>query len=97
VAGRVTCRGNPVVGGITFSPKGEGAGNTGPAVSAALKEDGRYELRLTTIGQHTVVVTPRDVKTKPGEPDYPCERTPKELEVKAGNNEIVIELAERVP
>ncbi len=99
VTGRVTCDGKPVVGGILFSPKGEGHGNTGPAVSAPLKKDGSYELRLATIGKHSVVVTPRDVKVpvKPGELDYPCDRSPSEWDVKAGDNEIVIELTKRMP
>lgn len=99
VTGRVTCQGKPVVGGITFSPKGEGASNTGAAVNAGLTTEGRYELRLTTVGKHTVVVTPRDVKipTKPGELDYPCDRAPKEVDVKAGDNDIVIELTPREP
>jgi hypothetical protein len=97
VSGRVTCRGIPVVGGIVFSPKGEDERNKGPAVPAQLKEDGSYEVRLTTIGKHTVVVTPRDVKfpVPPGEFDYPCDRTPLERDVKAGDNDITIELAPR--
>jgi len=97
VSGRVTCRGQPVVGGILFSPKGEDEKNRGRAVSAPLKEDGSYEIRLRTLGKHTVVVTPRDVKSPvpPGEWEYPCDRSPVEREVKAGQNNITIELTPR--
>jgi hypothetical protein len=97
VKGRVTCQGNPVKGSILFSPKGEDANNTGPAVPAQLKDDGSFELKLTTIGKHAVTVTPSDVKypVKPGEMDYPCDRSPQEREIKAGSNEIIIELTPR--
>ncbi len=97
VTGRVTCNGKPVVGGILFSPKGDDAGNTGPAVHAELKEDGSYQLKLTTVGKHNVVVTPKDIKypVPPGEWDYPCDRSPQLWEVKAGDNHIAIELAPR--
>ncbi len=94
VSGQVTCQGNPVTGSILFSPLGEDEGNTGPAVTAPLSEDGSYQLRLKTVGKHTVVVTPRDVKfpVRPGEFDYPCERAPVEREVQAGENHFSIEL-----
>jgi hypothetical protein len=97
VKGRVTCQGKPVVGGILFTPKGEDASNTGPAVTAVLKDDGTYETRLTTIGKHTIVVTPRDITypPKPGEFEYPCDRSPQEHEVKSGDNDITIELTTR--
>ena len=97
VTGRVTCEDKPVSGVILFSPKGEGAGNTGPAVNAPLGEDGRFELRLTSLGKHTVVITPRDItfRPKPGELDYPCDRSPLERDIKAGDNDITIDLARR--
>jgi hypothetical protein len=97
VSGRVTCQGKPVVGQILFSPKGEDARNTGRGVPATLKDDGTYDLRLTSVGKHTIVVTPRDVKypVPPGEFDYPCDRTPVERDLQAGDNSILIELAER--
>jgi hypothetical protein len=95
VAGRVTCQDKPVSGVILFSPQGDGA--PGPAVSASLNEDGRFELRLTTTGKHTIVVTPRDVvlRPKPGEFDYPCDRSPLTRELDAGDNELNIELGKR--
>ena len=94
VSGRVTCQGKPVVGGILFSPKGENPSNSGPAVNVQTDEDGNYEVRLTTIGKHNVVVSPLGLKArlKKGQQAYPCDLSPKELEVKAGDNEIVIEL-----
>jgi hypothetical protein len=97
VSGQVTCQGNPVMGSILFSPKGEDEGNTGPAVTALLNEDGHYQLRLKTVGKHTVVVTPRDVKfpVRPGEFDYPCDRSPVEREVQTGDNNISLELIPR--
>lgn len=98
ISGRVTCQGKPIVGGILFSPKGANPDNTGAAVSTQTNEDGRFELRLTTIGKHTVVVSPNDVKlrVKKGQPAYPCDLSPKEWDVKAGDNEIVIELKKQV-
>jgi len=97
VTGRVTCQDKPVSGVILFSPKGEDAGNTGPSVNAPLREDGSFELRLTTLGKHIVVITPRDItlRPKPGEFDYPCDRSPLERDIKAGDNDITIELAKR--
>jgi hypothetical protein len=97
VTGRVTCQDKPVVGSIVFSPKGEDANNKGPAVPGQLKEDGTYEIRLTTVGKHTVVITPSNINypPKPGEFDYPCDRTPTEWEVKAGTNKIDIEMTVR--
>src|ERR1700722_489136 len=97
VTGQVSCQGKPVPGGILFSPKGEGPDNTGPAVSAQINEDGSYDLRLTTIGKHKVVVTPQNMKypIKPGEAAFPCNLSPQEWEVTAGDNSIVIELAKR--
>lgn len=94
VAGRVTCQGKPVVGIILFSPKSEAGGK---AVAADLDEDGHYELKLTTVGKHAVVITPRDVvaNPKPGQFPYPCELTPIERDIQAGDNEIAIELAKR--
>lgn len=97
VSGRVTCDGKPVVGFILFSPRGTDPGSAATPVSATLQEDGNYELQLTTPGKYTVVVTPRDVnpRPKPGQFDYPCDRSPLEREVKAGDNTIAIELAKR--
>ena len=94
VTGQVKCQGKPVVGSILFSPQGENESNTGSAVSAPLGEDGSFQLQLKTIGKHTVVVTPRDVKfpVPAGEFDYPCDRSPVEREVQAGKNNITIEL-----
>ena len=99
VTGSVTCQGKPVAGSILFSPKGEGADNMGPGVPAQLKADGTYELHLTSLGKHTVVVTPSDVKypVRPGEADYPCDRSPTVWDVKAGNNEIMIDMKNRSP
>jgi hypothetical protein len=97
VTGRVTCQGKPVAGSILFSPKGEDARNKGTAVSASLDEDGCYELRLTTIGKHVVVVTPSDIRypVKPGEVEHHCDRSPQEREINTGDNRIVIELTKR--
>ena len=97
VTGRVTCQGKPVKGSILFSPKGEDESNKGPAVPAQLKDDGSFELQLTTFGKYTVVITPNDVKypVPPGEFDYPCDRTPSEWDVKAGDNKIEIEMTGR--
>jgi hypothetical protein len=97
VTGTVTCGGKPVPGGILFSPKGDGEGNKGPAVNAELKDDGTFEIQLTTIGKHTVVVTPRDLKhrVKPGEFAFPCSLAPKDYDVEAGSNTISIELTSR--
>ena len=97
VTGKVTCDGKPVVGGILFSPKGEDENNKGPAVPGVLKEDGNFDVRLTTIGKHTVVVTPSDLRypVKPGQIDYPCDRSPQEREIKAGDNVLEIELPKR--
>jgi hypothetical protein len=97
VTGRVTCEDKPVVGVILFSPKGESA--YGPSVSAPLGEDGRFQTRLTTAGKHTIVITPRDVilRPKPGEFDYPCDRSPLERDLQPGDNDLTIELAKRNP
>ena len=100
VTGRVTCQGKPVVGMILFSPK-EALGDTrtaaGPSVSATLSETGGYELRLTSIGKHTVVITPSDVVLRPkaGTFDYPCDRSPLERDIVVGDNDVNIELATR--
>lgn len=96
VVGRVTCGDKPVKGAVMFSPFGEGPENTGPAVSANLKEDGSYEVQLKTVGKHRVVVTPSDLvyPAKPGQ-EYPCDLAPQEKDVKEGNNEIVIHLTKR--
>ena len=100
VTGRVTCQGNPVVGIILFSPKAEPGDvrkSAGPSVSATLSENGDYEVRLTSLGKHTVVITPSDVVLRPkkGTFDYPCDRSPLEREIVAGNNDLSIELAKR--
>ena len=97
VTGRVTCQGKPVSGSILFSPKGKDASNKGSAVNANLDEDGCFELRLTTIGKHVVVVTPSDIRypIKPGEMEYPCDRSPQERDINTGDNRIVIELTKR--
>ena len=60
------------------------------------KADGSFEIRLTTIGKHTIVVTPVDVKfpVPPGQVDYPCDRSPSERDVQAGMNKMTIELAD---
>ena len=99
VTGRATCNGKAVIGAILFSPNGDGASNTGPAVSAVLKEDGTYEVVLRSIGKHMVQVSPSDIKypTPPGELDYPCDRAPVERDVKAGENTVNIELSPRMP
>jgi hypothetical protein len=98
VTGRVTCQGKPVVGIILFSPKDQGSGKAGAAATADLNDDGRYQLPLTSTGMHTVVVTPRDVVLRPkkGEFDYPCDRSPLERDIKAGDNGVTIDLAKRV-
>ncbi len=92
VTGRVTCNGTPVKGSVLFSPFGEGADNTGPAVGAPLK-DGNYEIRLETVGKHRVVVSPSDIKypAPPGQ-EYPCSLAPQIKQVKVGANTIDIEL-----
>jgi hypothetical protein len=97
VTGRVTCQGKPVAGIILFSPKEEEGKTTGPAVTAPLNEDGTYELQLKNAGKYIIVITPANVNFHPkaGEADYPCERSPLEREVTAGENDITIELAKR--
>ena len=97
VRGRITCQGKPIVGSVVFSPKGENPGNTGPVAKAQTDEDGNYNLRLQTTGRHTVVVTPRDLKypRERGEASHPCDLTPREVDVKPGDNEIAIELEVR--
>jgi hypothetical protein len=97
VKGRITCEGKPVVGVILFSPKGDEGGNRGSAVTATLNDDGAYELKLPSTGKYTIVVTPRDVNypPKPGEFDYPCDRSPLERDIQAGDNDVTIELAKR--
>ena len=35
------------------------------------------------------------LRPKPGQPDYPCDRSPLERDVKAGDNDITIELGRR--
>ncbi len=100
VTGRVTCQGKPVVGIILFSPKaiaGDEGKPVAPAVSATLSENGDYELRLTSVGKHTVVVTPNDVVFRPkaGTFDFPCDRMPLERDIVAGDNDINIDLAKR--
>ncbi len=100
VTGRVTCQGKPVVGMILFSPKaapGDSGNAAGPSVTATLSETGGYEIRLTSIGKHTVVITPSDVVLRPkaGAFDYPCDRSPLERDIVAGANDVTIELAKR--
>jgi hypothetical protein len=97
VKGQVTCDGKPIVGTILFSPKGGEGTTTGTSVSASLNDDGRYELKLKSIGKYTVVITPGDVKFRPkaGGLDYPCDRSPLERDITAGDNDITIELAKR--
>jgi hypothetical protein len=97
VSGQVTCQGKPVTGSILFSLKVEDDGSVGQAVTAPLDQDGSYQLRLKTVGTYTVVVSPRDVKfpVRPGEVDYPCDRSPVEREIQAGDNEVSIELMPR--
>lgn len=97
VKGRVTCQGKALTGSIMFSPKGEGANNIGPPAMAQLSDDGTYELVLKTIGPHTVVITPADIRypVPEGEFDHPCDRSPFEREVIAGENTISIELKTR--
>ena len=99
VTGTVKCGGKPVAGTILFSPKGEDESNKGPAVSAILQADGSYELALRTIGKHAVVISPSDVKfhRRTAEAAYPCDLSPKEWDVTAGDNNIVIELTNRKP
>jgi hypothetical protein len=99
VSGQVTCQNNPVSGSILFSPKGETEAANGVAVSAPLDEDGKYELQLKTIGTYIVVITPRNVRfpVRPGEVDYPCDRSPLEREIQAGQNDITIEMSVRRP
>ena len=95
VTGRVTCQGKPVVGSIQFSPKGEIV--NGAPVPAQLREDGSFERVLNSIGIHTVVVSPKDLKypVPPGEFEYPCDRSPIEWDVKARENDVVIEMKNR--
>src|SRR5262245_43269827 len=98
VTGRVTCQGRPVVGLTLSSTKDQSGGKAGAAATAELDNDGRFQLPLTSTGMHTVVVTPRDVVLRPkkGEFDYPCDRSPLERDIKAGANDVTIELAKRV-
>jgi hypothetical protein len=97
VTGRVTCDGKPVVGIISFSPKDDESSNAGQPVNADMNEDGRFQLRLPAAGKYTVVVTPRDViaHPKPGQLAYPCDRSPQEKEIKAGDNDVTFELGKR--
>lgn len=98
VNGKVTCDGKPVTGMIQFSPKGDSPDNTGATVVAQLKDDGSYEMTLKSIGPHTVIVLPSDLKiVGPGTPDHHCDRTPQEVDVKSGENTIPIALKARTP
>lgn len=98
VNGKVTCDGKPITGMIQFSPKGDSPENTGGTVVAQLKDDGSYEMRLNSIGPHTVIVLPNDLKiVAPGAPDHHCDRSPQQVDVKAGDNTIPIALKARTP
>jgi len=94
--GTVNCQGKPVPGSILISPKGEGANNTGANPPVPIKDDGTFEITLTTVGKHTIVVSPRDRKypVKPGELEFPCAITPIEQDLKAGQNTIKIDLTD---
>lgn len=99
VQGKVTCDGKPITGMIQFSPKGDSPDNTGVTVVAQLQDDGSYEVLLKSIGPHTVIVVPSDIKIvgRPGEADHHCDRSPREVEVQAGENTIPIALQARAP
>jgi hypothetical protein len=64
-----------------------------------LKDDGTFKLQLTTPGKHTIVITPRDVKLrpKPGELEYPCDRSPLTRDLSPGDNDLKIELGKLTP
>ena len=94
VTGRVTCQGKPVSGEILISPKGEGAGNIGPAKNAVLDADGRFSVILATTGSHRMTISASDAV--PGKV-YPCKLSSLERNVVAGGNEIEIELSKREP
>jgi hypothetical protein len=97
VSGCITCEGKPVTGVVLFSSKGDSAGGVHQSVSAPLSPTGNYTLQLNGVGKYMVVVTPSDVVLRPkaGSFDYPCDRTPKEFDIAAGNNDVTIELPKR--
>ncbi len=94
VKGRVTCQDKPVPGVIRFSLVGEEATSVSRTVTAEMKEDGVFRLRLTSIGKYKVVVSPRDINYPPGpgEVVFPCLRSAQEYEVKAGVNLLNMEM-----
>ncbi|HZZ80852.1 MAG TPA: hypothetical protein VFE62_20285 [Gemmataceae bacterium] len=96
VSGTISCQGKGVPGSILFSPKGEGKANSGSPTSAQIKDDSTFEVRLPTVGKHTIVISPRDRKypVKPGELDFPCELTPLERDIQAGANTLKFDLSE---
>jgi hypothetical protein len=95
VSGCITCQSKPVSGVVLFSSKE--AGSVHESVSAALSPTGNYTLQLNGVGKYVVVVTPSDVVLRPkaGSPDYPCDRSPREIEIVAGNNDVTIDLPKR--
>ena len=68
VTGTVTCNGNPVVGEIRFSSKGEDETSPTTSVSAPLGDDGTFKLKIASVGTHRIVITPREASIQPG----PC-------------------------
>jgi hypothetical protein len=99
VSGCITCQGKPVTGVVLFSSKATPGVEAGAqnSATAELSETGNYTVKLHGSGKYVVVVTPRDLsfRRKGGAPDFPCDRSPREIEVVAGNNDISFELAKR--
>jgi hypothetical protein len=97
VSGCITCEGKPVSGVVLFSSKGDAAGSVHQSVSAPLSPTGNYTVQLNGAGKYVVVVTPSDVVLRPkaGRFDYPCDRTPKEVDIVAGDNDVTIALPKR--
>jgi hypothetical protein len=96
VSGRVTCDGKPVEGTILFSPKGDGADNTGPAVEGVMDSDGKYSVQLKSIGTHRIRISPGNIPYPPvAGKEFQCDLSTLEKDVKSGPNEISIELSKR--
>ena len=79
---------------IQFTAKAESADNTGPPAFGQIAADGSFEVGLKSIGKHTVVVTPSDIRfpVPKSEFDHRCDHSPRNVEIVSGSNTINLEL-----
>jgi len=107
VSGKVTTKAlgkdEPVTGGtLTFAPVAQG-GNPGAPVSVEIKPEGTYSVSGVVPGKCKVIYVPPPATYPPGHTPKPSEPAPEsrfknlvpsqqEIEVKAGNNTIDIEM-----